>query len=640
MINRLIATLKSEQAQGLIPATAPQRRFIVAGWTRRSLNPELGRWFGENGISYTVRDFGPRGTLFLIHSHPDVANTEEASLIKLGLAHTAELEPLSAGDLLVGDYVSPAGLPRGGIGGGTTTICMGQHAPALSVYQSLTSTSQIYYWQGRDWLICADTLRYLVAMVNTLEPEPDAVPHHLLYRTVPGAMTYFRGVSKLLCGHVATCDGGEWRITQAERLDDWVPERQITRVTPEFMADFERQTERLVHLYVSQSEGKRALGVLLSGGVDSTLMASLVKGALRPWDRLRSLSYAMRVPSFVGEMHYARHASRMLGTDHRFYDVFAEDYPRWFTESIRLLAQPLDNEQDPCYLMLARAVAPEGLRYLYSGSAADCLLGRESARRLQQVESWRGVPAGRVTLSALSRALGGAAPNKAYGLNAIAHLLEDINDPLSPRFALNRLGMLSDPDVVERSFGTETIRRVMQYRCELLATYSSSGNLAESVHLDSVFLDVHDEENALVQLMRTAGVESVTPYLDSAFVRQSLTLHRRLRYHVGGQVKWLPKAVLDRRLASPTTRWPKLSGGFDRELVQWMQHGVLADTVRDMDRPAYLSADDWKAKREHPDWLTWNLLNLHMFEKLVLGPPAGLVWDMTPQPSRQYVMEG
>jgi asparagine synthetase B (glutamine-hydrolysing) len=601
---------------------AVKTRLFVVGWTRDPAKwlPKLTALARAYGLDCWQWDYGREGVLFWINSHPDVAQTGETILVKLGFARSAAREPLAARDLLGRGHVTPRGVDGRAIHGNALLLCLSRRAPVFCAYQNIASISQLFYWRTDETLLCTDTLRLLAALVEPLELNPNAVPQHLLYRTVPGEMTYFKGVSKLLCGQLARFVEGEWRLEQVERLDDLVPEDQISTITPEAISDFERKAEQLVGVYVGEIGGSgQRLGILLSGGVDSTLIASLIKSNLAPGAPLQSISYAMRVPSFEEEIRYRQHAVDLLQASHRTYNVLPADYPRLLEQAIDLLAQPVDNEQDPCYVLLAQALDGQNIRYLFSGSDPDCLFGRGAAKRLLQLETLQHIPGAGFALDLSSRLLARVWPNKAYGMKETSRLLSEFRDPLSPNFPLNLRGMMTDLDVVLKCFDRYAIRDVMEYRLQAFEAYTSSTSLAERVHLNGYTHDVHDEENAIVQFFRAYGLELVDPYLDSDFIQWSFAFEPRIRYYAQGRTKWLPKQLLDNRLRSPTTGWPKLSGGFDHELFEWMKQGVLREVVNSIERPAFMSAADFDRKRDQPDWFTWNLLTLDLFQKRILN---------------------
>jgi hypothetical protein len=67
------------------------------------------------------------------------------------------------------------------------------------------------------------------------------------------------------------------------------------------------------------------------------------------------------------------------------------------------------------------------------------------------------------------------------------------------------------------------------------------------------------------------------------------------------------------------TQKSKRAGGFDNELRKWMKSGVLREMVHNIQRPGYLSLKDFEQSKENPDWFTWNLLTLDIFQKRILG---------------------
>ena len=456
-------------------------------------------------------------------------------------------------------------------------------------------------------------------MIYPLELNQDAIPLHLLYRTVPGEMTYFKEVFKFLGGQLATYHDGTWRLDQLERLDDQIPGHQIQTIQPETITEFDQKTEELVGTYVNQiiNLGSQA-AILLSGGVDSSLIASWVKSNMSSQEILKSLSYNIHVPSFEKEITYAQHAIDLLGSQHQFFDIFPEDYPNLLEQSIDVLAQPIDNEQDPCYLALAQHLSLGSVKFFFTGSDPDCLLGGGSVKRLYQVNLFQHIPGAKLGLGLLGRLLKPVFPNKAFGMRQTSYHLRAIHDPLSPQHIINVWGMMTDLEIVQRCFPPEVLRKSMEYKRNELEKLTSSTDFVERVRFTTYSHDVHDEEAATVQFFRTYDLEVVSPYLDSDFLRLSLTLSPRIRYYAMGQAKWIIKRIFNDRTGSNMANLPKLSGGFDNELYEWMRAGVLRDHVSSIERPEYMSEVDFRKKIDQPDWLTWNLLTLDLFQKRIL----------------------
>jgi asparagine synthase (glutamine-hydrolysing) len=455
-------------------------------------------------------------------------------------------------------------------------------------------------------------------MVSPLELNPDAVPQYLLYRTLSGDMTYFKDVSRLLPGHLIKFREGDWRLEQIERLDDFIPQRRFSQVSPEIVAEFDQQAEQVIGSYVKQiTELGHTPGMLLSGGVDSSLLASLIESNLAPQDKLQSISYIMRVPSFTDEVKYAQHAIDLLGANHKFVDVYPADYPHLLEQTIDLLARPLGDEQVPCYLALAHSLSIQEPRYLLSGTAADTLLGITDSKRLLQVELFRDIPGAGHALGFLGKSLRRVLPNKAYGMREIAGILPSLSDPLSFYAPLN-YNPFTNFETVQQCFDANTIRREIEYRRALFGLYSNSSSLIEQVHFIEFTHVLHDEGVNVAELYQAHALTDVAPFLDSDFIRHALAFEPNIRFYSNGRAKWLPKQLVENRLQSQTTQWPKLAGGFDNELFQWMKDGVLRDMVSSIERPGYMSQTVFEQKREEPDWFTWSLLMLDLFQKRFL----------------------
>jgi hypothetical protein len=54
---------------------------------------------------------------------------------------------------------------------------------------------------------------------------------------------------------------------------------------------------------------------------------------------------------------------------------------------------------------------------------------------------------------------------------------------------------------------------------------------------------------------------------------------------------------------------------FNQDVIPWMRDGSLCELVREIDRPPFMSSEDFQSVIEEPDWYTWNLLTLDLFEK-------------------------
>lgn len=596
-------------------------RFAVFGWSRTMLPATLATLAQEANITPQFWDYGDAGALFVLSNHADIAQNDDALAIVIGPAFTHEGSRLTARMMLDTGIATPAAIRHRAVHGSAIVICLSLHNPEFSIYQSVVTTSQIFYKHSKELLVCSDAIRYTIALHERPELNADAIPHHLLFRNVTGSMTYVRDIHKLRPGFQGVFRDGAWSVTQVERLDDLAAGRRLYSGAAQELAEIDARAASIIARYARRvKEDNQQFRVLLSGGVDSSLLTAWLQTGLAPEERIASLTYLMDAGSVAGDAEYARHAIDILGTRPDFVRISMEEYPRLLIECIELLAQPIDHEQDPCYLAMAKHLSRSPGSWVFSGSSIDTLLGHSHDKRYRQIDRYQAFPAASVLFGALGRVLKPVLPNKAHGMRELATYLSHINDPLSVYHPFQTCCMYSPPDAVVAMFGHEALRRAMRTRVAQIDDYLASTLLSERLHGVEFILDLHDEEANLVQIYRMFGLDFVLPFLDSEFVGLTLSIDARIRYVKDGQYKWLPKQLLRQRVSSATVDWPKRDGGFPAELFAWMKSGELRELTADIARPAYMTAAQFQYQLDNPDWLTWNMLTLDLFEKRVLRP--------------------
>jgi asparagine synthase (glutamine-hydrolysing) len=135
-----------------------------------------------------------------------------------------------------------------------------------------------------------------------------ALRQYLSFDYVPAPLTIYEGINKLTAAHKLTLEDGEVKVERYWQLDyktaEPVPsEREAADHLRELLADAVRM--RLV--------SDVPLGVLLSGGIDSSTVTALaVRASSEP---VKTFSISFAEASF-DESAYARGVAKFLGTDH------------------------------------------------------------------------------------------------------------------------------------------------------------------------------------------------------------------------------------------------------------------------------------------------------------------------------------
>jgi asparagine synthase (glutamine-hydrolysing) len=172
----------------------------------------------------------------------------------------------------------------------------------------------------------------------------EALRQYLAFDYVPAPLSIYEGINKLPAAHVLTLENGRvevrpyWQLSY-RKLTPAPDEQEATERVRELLADSVRM--RLV--------SDVPLGVLLSGGVDSSAVAALAVRASTTTVKTFSISFAEK--SF-DESHYARGVADFLGTDHHEERLSADLAADLVGEIGTWLDEPLsDPSVVPTYLL-------------------------------------------------------------------------------------------------------------------------------------------------------------------------------------------------------------------------------------------------------------------------------------------------
>jgi asparagine synthase (glutamine-hydrolysing) len=137
-----------------------------------------------------------------------------------------------------------------------------------------------------------------------------ALNEYLSFEYVPTPRTIFQGISKLPPGHALSFSQGRMQIWQY-----WdVNLARSENIQPKRLVEYETElAEILKEVVRKEMVSDVPVGVLLSGGIDSSAVAALMSEAAP--ERVKSFSIRFDDPSF-DESHYARQVASHLGTEH------------------------------------------------------------------------------------------------------------------------------------------------------------------------------------------------------------------------------------------------------------------------------------------------------------------------------------
>ena len=223
----------------------------------------------------------------------------------------------------------------------------------------------LYYSVDNGTVHFASELAALAVATGATAPlDREALAHFLQEGYCPAPQSLLAGHCKLRPGEMVVF---EPHGTRHQRY--WhFPRRPATATTPT-LRSFDPVLREAVH---RQSEIDVPFGVLLSGGLDSALIAAVAR-SLRPSQQLPAYCIRFAEASFDEGREAERIAAR-LGCPFVPVTVTADDIPSTLRELVTTTGEPL---ADPAWLPLAQVAqrASRDVRVLLAGEGADELFG-------------------------------------------------------------------------------------------------------------------------------------------------------------------------------------------------------------------------------------------------------------------------
>jgi len=227
----------------------------------------------------------------------------------------------------------------------------------------------LYYATTSSGLAFASEVKSLIAG-GLVKPalDPLAAELFLAYGYVPGPRTLFHGVSKLPPANVLVWREGRL-IEQRAYWRPWddPPERDGT------WEDDQRQMLGLLRESVrARMVSDVPLGVMLSGGLDSSLVTALM--AESSPSPVKTFSIGFVEDGEANELADAERVAKGLGTDHHGLLTSAADHPALLDDALAHLEEPIADLSFIGFLLLSR-LARQHVTVALSGQGADELLG-------------------------------------------------------------------------------------------------------------------------------------------------------------------------------------------------------------------------------------------------------------------------
>lgn len=419
----------------------------------------------------------------------------------------------------------------------------------------------------------------------TPELDLNALRHYVSFDYVPAPMSIYKGINKLPAAHVLTVESGEISVRRYWDLV-WSSDQASG---PQNAA--ETFDEKAVELEGLLSDAVRMrlvsdvpLGILLSGGIDSSTVAALA--VRHATERVKTFSIGFEEDSF-DESKYARRVAKHLGTEHHEQKLSAatagdliEDIGKWLDEPMA------DGSLIPTY-MLARFVRDHVTVALGGDGGDELFAGYPMYYAHNVAAKYLAIPSfiRRGIIEPVVNALPVSTSNLSFDYKAKRFVRSAKNDLISRHhgwfgsFAIEQHDKVFTKDVLARS-DADIYRGVRE-----LVDASDAKNVIEKAQYADI--NYYLAEDILTKVDRAAmavSLETRAPFLDPRIGQfaASIPVGYKLRRKEG---KVILKEAMKRSLPADILDRPKK--GFGIPIAEWLK-GRLNPLLHDMLDPSRL----------------------------------------------------
>jgi len=405
-----------------------------------------------------------------------------------------------------------------------------------------------YTRQGENFLYASEIKSILAHPSVTAKVNEESLQHYFTFQFVPDPHTLFEGIFRLPPAHFFSLKDGQMSITKYWHLEFKPEDKPLSH----FVEGTQHMLSESVRMHMMSDVPR---GAFLSGGVDSSVIAALLKRQ----EDLSTYSVGYGEDKY-DELSEARRTAEVLGTKHHEVKVSASDFWQALPRIVWHMDEPV---ADPaaCALYFVALRASRDITVVLSGEGADEVFGGYGIyREPAEVRKFHALPALiRAMLAKAAKALPEGTKGKDY--------IRRASTPLSERYFGNAL-----------IFTEEQKDQLLPFRSNrILATMVTAPYFAASSQLDDIsqmqYLDFNTwlSGDILVKADRMTMAHSLelrVPFLDHHVVEFAATIpaHFKIADNMTKYIlrkaatSWLPEEVAyrpKRGFPVPTREWMK-----------------------------------------------------------------------------------
>jgi asparagine synthase (glutamine-hydrolysing) len=222
----------------------------------------------------------------------------------------------------------------------------------------------LYYTENEGAILFASEIRALTELGIKSKVDSEKLSEWFKFRYIQSPDTLLENVHKLAAGEIRTYNTEFKKLESTLRFDQKLKIKNITE-----KAALDKYDELLRAAVERQLLSDVPIAILLSGGVDSALLAKLViEQTGKP---LNAFTAGYSIKSDANEIDEARRSAELLGCDLTEVILEADDFFGLLPELITMVEEPLGSQSIYPINFLAQAIKAQGYKVALTGQGVD-----------------------------------------------------------------------------------------------------------------------------------------------------------------------------------------------------------------------------------------------------------------------------
>ena len=391
----------------------------------------------------------------------------------------------------------------------------------------------LYFSKSNNFFRFGSTLQSIIAKKDIeLELDPKSLHMHFsLHAVVPAPNTIFKNIKKVPPGHYLIMNKDKklsinqyWNLDSLNESDYIADEEEAINMTKDILINS-------VEKRLSASDTD--VGVLLSGGLDSSLIVALAKDKF-PKLKTYSIGFEDAEEEKGSEFFYSDQVVKKFKTNHKKFIIKNNSVLSKLPETFKSMSEPMVAQDAVAFYMLSELVSKD-VKVILSGQGAD--------------EGFAGYFWYKKMYSELNH----------YN-NFSKHYLDRSNEEIK--------------DFLNLEFKRDFTSTMIKEKFKAIGSASLIGNV---LNFDITTLVVDDPVKRVDNMTMAWGLEARVPFLDHKLIEASFKIHPKL--HLKRNGKNILKSICDDLLPSDVISRKK--GYFPMPALKYIR-GEYYDFVYDI----------------------------------------------------------